>query len=95
MCVPARQKEEAESSANDLLAEVKHPLLNDPSALTAGGGMEKLMQLPKVEGTADASAAAPAQSSEAPKPERRKSFMQMLSYVSSARHPFQAVFGAP
>nr|AML76470.1 putative LOV domain-containing protein [Cosmarium tinctum] len=72
----ARQKEEAESSASDLLAEAtKHPLLESlggPSGAT--GGMEKLMQLPKVEEDAETATAAGA-----PRPERRKSFMAILS----------------
>lgn len=81
----SRQKEEAESSVNDLLKEAtKHPLLVEGGAGGgAAGGMEKLMQLPKVEegaeGTAPAPAAGAASAAEGPKTERRKSFMTLLS----------------
>nr|AML77440.1 putative LOV domain-containing protein [Staurastrum sebaldii] len=68
----ARQKEEAESSVSELLDEAKrHPLLNAGAAGAGEGGMDKLMQLPKV----DEDSA----SSSDKKPERRKSFMQKLS----------------
>nr|AHZ63911.1 phototropin [Cosmocladium constrictum]AML78492.1 putative LOV domain-containing protein [Cosmocladium sp. BC-2016] len=76
----ARQKEEAEAGVNELLAEAsKHPLLDSmggqgpgQAGTGAGGGMEKLMQLPKVEAGAAVDAGAV-------KPERRKSFMSLLS----------------
>nr|AML79528.1 putative LOV domain-containing protein [Penium exiguum] len=69
----ARQREEAESSVSELLAEAsKHPLLDEAGAGAAGGGMEKLMQLPKVDESASAAAEA--------KGDRRKSgLMSMLS----------------
>nr|AHZ63912.1 phototropin [Planotaenium ohtanii] len=73
----ARQKEEAESSVTELLEAAKgpHPLLAPlgPGSVSAGGGgMEKLMQLPKVdEGGAEDDVAA--------KPSRKSGLFNMLS----------------
>nr|AML77889.1 putative LOV domain-containing protein [Cosmarium granatum] len=67
----ARQREEAESNVSELLDEAKrHPLLDGPLGAGAGeGGMDKLMQLPKVE----------EEGAGEKKTERRNSFMSMLS----------------
>nr|AML76750.1 putative LOV domain-containing protein [Desmidium aptogonum] len=83
----ARQKEEAESSASELLEEAqRHPLLDSMSGGKdkGEGGMDKLMQLPKVEEEGGGSAAEK-------KPERRKSFMSILS----KKDPKSTSQGAP
>lgn len=84
----ARQREEAESSVKELLSEVKggkaHPLIEQleagASSSGTGGGMEKLMQLPKVAETEAEGAGGAAAPADTKAGDRRKSgLMSLLS----------------
>ncbi|GJP75658.1 hypothetical protein CLOP_g6082 [Closterium sp. NIES-67] len=91
----ARQKEEAESTVSELVAEVgnkPHPLLEQLAegggAGEAGGGMDKLMQLPKVEGEGSGGAAA---GGAAEGKGRKSGLMSMLSMKGKAEPAMEAV----